>query len=58
LGNPIAQDRKKAAPSPEAALIFISEKTVESHRRSIIEKLQLPKEKNILLHFTASLKKN
>lgn len=40
-----------------AELLFISEKTVEGHRRNIIEKLQLPKEKNVLLHFAASLKK-
>ena len=30
-------------------LLFISEKTVEGHRRNIIEKLNLPKEKNALL---------
>jgi len=29
--------------------LFISERTIEWHRRNIIEKLQLPKEKNILL---------
>ena len=34
-----------------AALLFISEKTVEGHRRNIIEKLGLPKEKNILLQW-------
>lgn len=32
-----------------ADLLFISEKTVEGHRSSIIQKLELPKEKNILL---------
>jgi DNA-binding NarL/FixJ family response regulator len=32
-----------------AALLFLSEKTVEGHRSNIIEKLGLPKEKNILL---------
>lgn len=32
-----------------AALLFLSEKTVEGHRTNIIEKLNLPKEKNILL---------
>ncbi len=32
-----------------ADLLFITEKTVEGHRRNIIEKLSLPKEKNALL---------
>ena len=32
-----------------AALLFLSEKTVEGHRGKIIEKLGLPKEKNALL---------
>ncbi len=32
-----------------ATMLFISEKTVENHRRNIIEKLDLPKEKNSLL---------
>lgn len=32
-----------------ATLLFLSEKTVEGHRTSIINKLNLPKEKNILL---------
>lgn len=32
-----------------AELLFISEKTVEGHRSNIIQKLELPKEKNILL---------
>lgn len=29
--------------------LFISERTIEWHRRNIIDKLQLPKEKNVLL---------
>lgn len=33
-------------------LLFISERTVEWHRRNIIEKLELPKEKNILIKWT------
>jgi two-component system, NarL family, nitrate/nitrite response regulator NarL len=32
-----------------AELLFISEKTVEGHRSKIVEKLQLPKEKNAIL---------
>lgn len=32
-----------------AELLFISEKTVEGHRSNIIQKLELPKEKNVLL---------
>lgn len=32
-----------------AELLFISEKTVEVHRKNIIAKLQIPKEKNALL---------
>ena len=32
-----------------AELLFISEKTVEGHRTNIIQKLELPKEKNSLL---------
>lgn len=32
-----------------AGLLFISEKTVESHRRNIMQKLELPQEKNALL---------
>ena len=32
-----------------AALLFISEKTVETHRRNIMQKLALPQEKNALL---------
>jgi two-component system nitrate/nitrite response regulator NarL len=31
--------------------LFISEKTVESHKRNIVEKLKLPKGKNILLQW-------
>lgn len=37
-----------------AELLFISEKTVEGHRRNIISKLDLPKEKNILLRWVLS----
>lgn len=36
-----------------AELLFIAEKTVEGHRRNIIEKLNLPKEKNILLQWAS-----
>lgn len=32
-----------------AEMLYISEKTVEGHRSNIIQKLKLPKEKNILL---------
>lgn len=32
-----------------AEMLFLSEKTIEGHRTNIIEKLGLPKEKNILL---------
>lgn len=32
-----------------AELLFLSEKTIEGHRTNIIEKLGLPKEKNVLL---------
>jgi DNA-binding CsgD family transcriptional regulator len=34
-----------------ATLLYISEKTVEGHRRNIIDKLGLPKEKNTLLQW-------
>jgi DNA-binding NarL/FixJ family response regulator len=34
-----------------ASFLFISEKTVEAHKRNIAEKLNLPKGKNILLHW-------
>jgi len=34
-----------------ASMLFLSEKTIEGHRRNIIEKLELPKEKNILLQW-------
>jgi DNA-binding NarL/FixJ family response regulator len=34
-----------------AELLFLSEKTVEAHKTSIIEKLSLPKERNSLLKF-------
>lgn len=40
-----------------ADMLFIAEKTVEGHRRNIIEKLGLPKEKNSLLVWAISLKK-
>lgn len=33
-------------------MLFVSERTVEWHRRNIIEKLNLPKEKNILMKWT------
>lgn len=36
-----------------AELLFISEKTVEGHRSNIIQKLNLPKEKNALLIWAA-----
>lgn len=32
-----------------AELLFLSEKTIEGHRSNIIQKLELPKEKNTLL---------
>ncbi|HMS98653.1 MAG TPA: response regulator transcription factor [Saprospiraceae bacterium] len=32
-----------------AQVLFLSEKTIEAHRSRIIEKLELPKEKNILM---------
>jgi len=35
-------------------LLFISEKTVEGHRSNIINKLNLPKEKNSLLVWATS----
>lgn len=41
-----------------ADLLFISEKTVEKHRSNIIQKLQLPKEKNILIHWAMTHFKN
>ncbi len=37
-----------------ADALFLSEKTIEGHRRIIIEKLGLPKEKNALLHFASA----
>lgn len=41
-----------------ATFLFISEKTVEAHKRNIAEKLQLPKGKNILLQWAVqNLKK-
>lgn len=39
-----------------AELLFIAEKTVEGHRRNIVHKLNLPKEKNILLRYVNSHK--
>ena len=33
--------------------LFIAEKTVESHKRSICEKLKLPKGKNVLLKWAS-----
>ena len=41
-----------------AALLFLSEKTVEGHRGKIIEKLGLPKEKNTLLKWVIQNYKN
>ena len=35
-----------------ASMLFLSEKTIEAYRSNIIEKLKLPKEKNILLKWT------
>lgn len=37
-----------------AQLLFLSEKTVEAHRTNIIDKLDLPKEKNALLKFATN----
>jgi DNA-binding CsgD family transcriptional regulator len=37
-----------------ANFLFISEKTVESHKRNICEKLELPKGKNILLKWATT----
>ncbi len=39
-----------------ADLLFISEKTVEGHRSNIIQKLNLPKEKNVLLRWSITRK--
>lgn len=39
-----------------AEMLFIAEKTVEGHRRNIIEKLNLPKTKNALLMWVMSAK--
>jgi len=41
-----------------AHLLFLSEKTVEAHRTNIIEKLDLPKEKNALLKFAINFHTN
>ena len=41
-----------------ADLLFLSEKTVEGHRSKIIDKLDLPKEKNALLKWTLQKYKN
>jgi DNA-binding NarL/FixJ family response regulator len=43
--------RKQQNTKQIAKLLFIAEKTVEWHRRNIIEKLGLPKEKNALLQW-------
>jgi DNA-binding NarL/FixJ family response regulator len=40
-----------------ANLLFISEKTVEGHRSNIIQKLNLPKEKNVLLMWVMNHKR-
>lgn len=40
---------KKMTSKQIANLLFLSERTVEGHRSNIIDKLELPKEKNILL---------
>jgi DNA-binding NarL/FixJ family response regulator len=39
-----------------AELLFLSEKTIEGHRSNIIEKLGLPKEKNVLLKWALQKK--
>lgn len=39
-----------------AELLFLSEKTIEGHRSNIIEKLGLPKEKNVLLKWALQRK--
>lgn len=41
-----------------ASLLFLSEKTIEAHRSSIIRKLGLKPEKNVLLKFTAQFQNN
>jgi DNA-binding NarL/FixJ family response regulator len=38
-----------------AELLFLSEKTVEAHRTSIIEKLGLPHEKNVLMKWAINM---
>lgn len=39
-------------------ILFISERTIEWHRRNIIDKLELPKEKNVLLTWALQNFKN
>src|SRR5690606_3709989 len=41
-----------------ASLIFLSEKTIEAHRSSIIRKLGLKPEKNVLLKFASQFQNN
>lgn len=41
-----------------AALLFISEKTVETHRSHIIKKLNIPPGKNALLIWAMKMKKD
>ena len=41
-----------------ASLLFLSEKTIEAHRSSIIRKLGLKPEKNVLLKFASQFQNN